>query len=82
VLGTIIPAVQFAGMITPVSALEGSGRLIGMLHPASYFLSISRGLFNKALNLQDIYPALLAMSLAVPAVLLLALWLLPKQERG
>jgi ribosome-dependent ATPase len=82
VLGTIIPAVQFAGMITPVSALEGSGRLIGLLHPASYFLSISRGLFNKALNLQDIYPALLAMSLAVPVVLLLALWLLPKQERG
>ncbi len=82
VLGTIIPAVQFAGMITPVSALEGSGRLIGELHPASYFLTISRGLFNKALNLQDIYPAMLAMSLAVPVILLLALWLLPKQERG
>jgi len=82
VLGTIIPAVQFAGMITPVSALEGSGRLIGELHPASYFLTISRGLFNKALNFQDIYPAMLAMSLAVPVILLLALWLLLKQERG
>ena len=28
-IGTMVPAVQFAGMITPVSALEGAGRVIG-----------------------------------------------------
>jgi ribosome-dependent ATPase len=81
VLGTIIPAVQFAGMITPVSALEGGGRLIGEIHPASFFLTISRGVFSKALQLADIYPALLQMVLAVPVIILAAVLLLHKQER-
>jgi ribosome-dependent ATPase len=81
VLGTIIPAVQFAGMITPVSALEGGGRLIGEIHPASFFLTISRGVFSKALQLSDIYPALLQMVLAVPVIILAAVLLLHKQER-
>lgn len=81
VLGTIIPAVQFAGMITPVSALEGAGRLIGEVHPASFFLTISRGVFSKALQLSDIYPALLQMTLAVPVIILVSAWLLKKQER-
>ncbi len=80
VLGSIIPAVQFAGMITPVSALEGAGRLIGEVHPASAFLTISRGVFSKALQLSDIYPALLQMSLAAPLILLAAVLLLKKQE--
>jgi ribosome-dependent ATPase len=81
VLGTIIPAVQFAGMITPVSALEGAGRLIGEVHPASFFLTISRGVFSKALQLTDIYPALLQMTLAVPVIILASVLLLKKQER-
>lgn len=81
VLGTIIPAVQFAGMITPVSALEGAGRLIGEIHPASFFLTISRGVFSKALQLSDIYPALLQMALAVPVIILASALLLKKQER-
>ncbi len=81
VLGTIIPAVQFAGMITPVSALEGAGRLIGEIHPASFFLTISRGVFSKALQLSDIYPAVLQMALAVPVIILASALLLKKQER-
>ncbi|PKM19532.1 MAG: multidrug ABC transporter ATP-binding protein [Gammaproteobacteria bacterium HGW-Gammaproteobacteria-15] len=81
VLGTIIPAVQFAGMITPVSALEGAGRLIGEIHPASFFLTISRGVFSKALQLSDIYPAVLHMALAVPVIILASALLLKKQER-
>ena len=49
-IGTMVPAVQFAGMITPVSALEGAGRVIGELHPISYFLTASRGIFSKGLG--------------------------------
>jgi len=81
VLGTMIPAVQFAGMINPVSALEGGGRLIGEIHPASHMLTISRGVFSKGLQLSDIYSSLWVMSAAVPVVLLAALLLLKKQER-
>ncbi|MBU1439155.1 MAG: ribosome-associated ATPase/putative transporter RbbA [Gammaproteobacteria bacterium] len=81
VLGSIVPAVQFAGMITPVSALEGIGRLIGEVHPASHFLTISRGVFSKALQLSDIYPALLQMACAGPIIIICAALLLKKQER-
>jgi ribosome-dependent ATPase len=81
VLGTMIPSIQFAGMIDPVSSLEGSGRLIGELHPVSHFLTISRGVFNKGLGLTELAPDLLAIMLAGPVVLLLAMALLPKQER-
>ncbi len=81
VLGTMIPSIQFAGMIDPVSSLEGSGRLIGELHPVSHFLTISRGVFNKGLGFTELAPDLLAIVLAGPVVLLLAMALLPKQER-
>jgi hypothetical protein len=35
-LGTLVPATQFAGMTTPVSSLEGLGRLVGDIHPATH----------------------------------------------
>jgi ribosome-dependent ATPase len=68
-------------MITPVSALEGAGRFIGEIHPASFFLTISRGVFSKALQLSDIYPAVLQMALAVPVIIFASALLLKKQER-
>lgn len=42
-VGTMIPAVEFGGLINPVSSLEGGGRWIGEIYPASHMLTISRG---------------------------------------
>ncbi|AZV93985.1 multidrug ABC transporter ATP-binding protein [Bordetella sp. J329] len=81
IIGTLIPAIQFAGLINPVSSLEGSGRIIGELHPASYMLTISRGIFNKALYISDLRPEFWAMAVSVPIILGLAIALLNKQER-
>jgi ribosome-dependent ATPase len=50
IIGTIIPVVQFAGLLNPVSSLEGMGLFIGRIQPSTYFLNISRGVFNKALG--------------------------------
>jgi ribosome-dependent ATPase len=36
-IGTMIPAIQFAGMLNPVSSLEGVGAFIGRIYPASHF---------------------------------------------
>ena len=80
-VGTMLPAVQFAGMINPVSALEGPGRVIGEVYPATYMLIISRGVFCKALDLSDLLPSLLAMLPAVPVILGLSILLLRKQGR-
>lgn len=32
-IGTLVPAVQFAGLLNPVSSLEGGGKLIGQSTP-------------------------------------------------
>jgi len=80
-LGTMLPAAQFAGLIDPVSSLEGSARVIGDLYPATYMFTISRGVFNKALGFQDLRDAFTPMLLAVPVILGAAIALLRKQER-
>ncbi|MFP3747899.1 hypothetical protein SB816_33075, partial [Achromobacter sp. SIMBA_011] len=43
IVGTLIPVVQFSGLLTPLSSLEGSGKWIGTIYPATYMLAISRG---------------------------------------
>lgn len=78
---TIIPCVQFSGLINPVSSLEGVGAVIGELYPATHFLIISRGVFNKALGLFALGHSFVPMLLAVPVLLGAALLLLRKQER-
>ena len=52
---TMIQAIQFAGMLNPVSSLEGIGFFIGRVYPALHFLTISRGVFNKALGFASLY---------------------------
>jgi len=79
-IGTIVPCVQFAGLINPVSSLEGMGAFIGRIYPASHFLTISRGVFNKALGLSSLAPSFWPMLIAVPVILGLAILLLKKQE--
>ena len=80
-IGTIIPATQFAGLIDPVSSLEGSSKFIGEIYPATHMISISRGVFNKSLGLADLTGPLWSMLLSVPVILGAAVLLLKKQER-
>ena len=79
-IGTIIPCVQFAGLLNPVSGLTGVGALIGRIYPATHFLTISRGVFNKALGLADLGGSLWPLLLAVPVIFALSVLLLKKQE--
>ena len=80
VIGTMIPAIQFAGMLNPVSSLEGLGAVIGRVYPASYFLTISRGVFNKALGFSSLHTLFWPLLLAVPVILGLSIMLMKKQE--
>ncbi len=80
-LGTLIPATQFSGLTDPVSSLEGLGRWIGEIYPATYMFAISRGVFNKALGMQDLASALIPMLLSIPVIMGIAIWALPKQEK-
>ncbi|CAM3948733.1 ribosome-associated ATPase/putative transporter RbbA [Roseateles saccharophilus] len=80
-IGTLIPCVQFAGLIDPVSSLEGVGAVVGRVYPAAHFLTISRGAFSKALALPDLWSSLWPLAIAVPVILGTAMVLLRKQER-
>ena len=79
-IGTILPAVQFSGLINPVGSLEGAGRVIGEIFPATYMFTISRGVFGKALDFTDLQSAFWPLIVAVPVILGAAIALLRKQE--
>jgi len=79
-VGTLIPAVQFAGLINPVSSMTGFARWVGEVYPASHMFTISRGVFNKALSLQDLQAEFWPMLVAVPVIVGAAILLLRKQE--
>ncbi len=79
-IGTMIPAVQFSGMLTPVSSLEGAGRLIGQIYPTSHMLTISRGVFSKALSFTDLHASFWPLALAFPIIIGVTVMLLKKQE--
>ena len=79
-VGTLIPAVQFAGLINPVSSMTGFARWVGEVYPASHMFTISRGVFNKALALQDLQAEFWPMLAAVPVIVGAAILLLRKQE--
>lgn len=80
-VGTIIPAIQFSGLINPTSSLEGAGRFIGQIYPATHFLLISRGVFTKGLGFADLTTSFLAIICAIPCIFTLAILLLKKQEK-
>ena len=79
-LGTMLPAIQFSGLLNPVSSLEGAGEIIGQIYPASHFLIISRGVFGKALGLSDLVAYFWPMLLAALGIVALSIFLLKKQD--
>ncbi|MGB5231403.1 MAG: ribosome-associated ATPase/putative transporter RbbA [Desulfoprunum sp.] len=77
---TLLPAVQFSGMIDPVSSLEGVGAAIGGVYPTTHFLTIARGTFSKGLGFHDLQASFIPLLLAVPILIVLGTVLLRKQE--
>ncbi len=80
-IGTMLPAIQFSGMINSTSSLEGLGRLVGSVYPTTHMLVISRGVFNKALGFTDLYGSFIALLITFPIILGLSIALLKKQEK-
>jgi len=78
---SILPAVQFSGLIEPVSSLEGAGAFIGHVFPTTHFLTIARGTFSKGLGFSDLQASFLPLALSVPVLIGLGALLLRKQER-
>jgi len=80
-IGTMIPTVLFSGMMQPVSSLAGAAVVIGKIYPAGYFMTISVGTFTKALGFAELGDEFVYLALFFPALTLLSMLLLRKQER-
>jgi len=78
---TVLPATQFAGVMTPVSSLSAEAQIVGRAFPMTYFVPISVGTFTKGLGFSDLATDLLALSAFIPALTLIGVLLLRKQER-
>jgi len=76
---TLIPAIQYSGIIDPVSSLQGAGALIGRIYPTTYLVTISRGTFSKALDITDLWTAFIPLLIMVPVLLGLGVVFLRKQ---
>jgi ribosome-dependent ATPase len=79
-LATMLPAIQFSGIINPVSSLEGVGAVIGHIYPTGPFVLISRGTYGKALGLAELWPNFVPLALAIPVLTALSATLLRKQD--
>ena len=66
---TVMPAIQFSGLLSPVSSLSGGASVMSYGFPSTYFQQISVGTFTKALVASDLiinYAALAALHRRVP----------------
>ena len=77
---SIIPTVNFSGLLVPVSSLTGPGRMIGLMFPAAWFQPISVGTFTKGLTYSDLGLNALVLSLFAVGYLTAAHTFLRKQE--
>ena len=77
---SIVPAVNFSGMLAPVSSLSGGARVIGLSFPSSWYQQVSVGVFAKALGIVDLWRDIAAIALIALVFLAISLALLRKQE--
>jgi ribosome-dependent ATPase len=77
---TVIPSVNFSGLMYPVSSIEGAGRVVGYAFPAAWFQTISLGTFAKGLGIAELWHSYLALGGFTFVFMALACLLLSKQE--
>ncbi len=80
-IATMTPAFAFCGLNSSVSALEGGAALFSKIYPTTHFLIISRGAFSKALGFSDLTDQFMALTIFIPAMTLVCVALLRKQEK-
>jgi ribosome-dependent ATPase len=78
---SIIPAVNFSGLMVPVSSLSGGARLFGLGLPPAWYQPISSGTFSKGLGFSALWLNLVMLTIFALLFLIVAQLLLRKQER-
>ncbi|SIS53522.1 ribosome-associated ATPase/putative transporter RbbA [Phaeovulum vinaykumarii] len=77
---SVIPTVNFSGLIVPVSSLAPSGRALGQAFPGAWFQPVSVGTFVKGFGWSEAATGILALAGFAGAYLILSILALRKQE--
>lgn len=77
---TVVPTVNFSGMLTPVASLDPFTRLFGRMFPGAWFQPISVSEFTKGLTPPGFWQYGLMLALFAAAYFSLACLLLKKQD--
>jgi len=78
---SVMPTLQFSGMITPVSSLEGAAHIMGTLWPTTWYMGVSVGVFTKGLGLAELSGHIARLALFGPILTGIAVLALRKQEK-
>ena len=73
-------ALQFSGLLTPVSSLSSWAKITGLGFPSTYFQQVSVGAFTKALDFGELYTNILALAVFAVGYITLSCLLLRTQE--
>ena len=76
----IVPAVNFSGLLVPVSSLSGGGRLMGLMFPAAWYQPITVGTITKGLGIADLWSNLAMLLLFGIGFIVIALSVLRKRS--
>jgi ribosome-dependent ATPase len=78
---TIIPTIQFSGLLQPVSTLQGNAGRIGKIWPATYYMHSSLGAYTKGLGARLLLGDIIFLACCIPILLAISYLGLKKQEK-
>jgi ribosome-dependent ATPase len=78
---TIVPTIQFSGLLQPISTLDGNARRIGLIWPASYYMHSSLGAYTKGLSAGLMVKDAVFLACCIPVLLAISYIGLKKQEK-
>jgi ribosome-dependent ATPase len=78
---TLVPSFDFSGLITPVSALTGGAKVMSLIFPARYFLSISVGTFTKGIGFPELVWDYVFLAVIYASIQGMTVMLLKKQDK-
>jgi ribosome-dependent ATPase len=78
---TIIPTIQFSGLLQPVSTLKGTAGIVGRIWPASYYMHSSLGAYTKGLGARLLAVDVVFLACCIPVLLAISVLGLKKQEK-
>ena len=77
---TLVPTINFSGLLQPVSTLAGSAKLMGAIWPTTYYMHASKGVFTKGLG-ADLLMQDVVLACCIPVLWIVSVLALRKQEK-